>query len=32
MELEVFQVDAFTTELFSGNPAGVVLNADGLSG
>jgi PhzF family phenazine biosynthesis protein len=31
MELDVFQVDAFTTELFSGNPAGVVLNADDLS-
>jgi len=31
MELKVFQVDAFTTELFSGNPAGVVLNADELS-
>lgn len=31
MELEVFQVDSFTTELFRGNPAGVVLNAEGLS-
>jgi PhzF family phenazine biosynthesis protein len=31
MDLRVFQVDAFTTELFSGNPAGVVLNADRLS-
>lgn len=30
MDLEVYQVDAFTTELFSGNPAGVVTNADGL--
>jgi len=30
MELHVFQVDAFTTRLFAGNPAGVVLNADGL--
>jgi PhzF family phenazine biosynthesis protein len=30
VDLEVFQVDAFTTELFSGNPAGVVTNADGL--
>ncbi len=29
--LEIFQVDAFTTERFKGNPAGVVLNADGLS-
>lgn len=31
MILSVFQVDSFTTELFGGNPAGVVLNADGLS-
>ncbi len=31
MELQLFQVDAFTTELFAGNPAGVVLNADGLN-
>ncbi len=31
MELQVYQVDAFTTELFAGNPAGVVLNADGLN-
>jgi phenazine biosynthesis protein PhzF family len=30
MELDVYQVDAFTKELFSGNPAGVILNADGL--
>lgn len=30
MTLSVFQVDSFTTELFKGNPAGVVLNADGL--
>ncbi|MEY4761380.1 MAG: hypothetical protein RLZZ200_1236 [Pseudomonadota bacterium] len=29
--VEVFQVDAFTTRLFSGNPAGVVLDADRLS-
>ena len=29
--LEIFQVDAFTTERFKGNPAGVVINADGLS-
>jgi PhzF family phenazine biosynthesis protein len=29
-ELEIFQVDAFTTRQFSGNPAGVVLAADGL--
>lgn len=26
-----YQVDAFTTEKFTGNPAGVVSNADGLS-
>jgi PhzF family phenazine biosynthesis protein len=31
MELTIFQVDSFTTKLFQGNPAGVVLNADGLS-
>lgn len=29
--LEVYQVDSFTTEKFKGNPAGVVLDADGLS-
>lgn len=28
---KVYQVDSFTTERFKGNPAGVVLNADGLS-
>ncbi|MFH1195712.1 MAG: PhzF family isomerase [bacterium] len=27
----VYQVDSFTTELFKGNPAGVVPDADGLS-
>lgn len=27
----LYQVDAFTTELFRGNPAGVVPDADGLS-
>lgn len=27
----MYQVDAFTTEKFKGNPAGVVLNADGLT-
>lgn len=27
----VYQVDSFTDKLFQGNPAGVVLNADGLS-
>ena len=30
MELQVYQVDSFTRELFAGNPAGVVTNADGL--
>ena len=29
--LEVFQVDAFTRQQFTGNPAGVVLDADGLN-
>ena len=28
---KVFQVDSFTDKKFSGNPAGVVLNADGLT-
>ena len=28
---QIYQVDAFTTEMFSGNPAGVVSHADGLS-
>ena len=28
MELPFFQVDAFTTQLFAGNPAGVVLDAE----
>ncbi|MGH8144915.1 MAG: PhzF family isomerase [Rhodanobacteraceae bacterium] len=27
----IYQVDAFTTEKFAGNPAGVVPNADGLT-
>lgn len=27
----VFQIDSFTKELFRGNPAGVVTNADGLT-
>lgn len=27
----LFQVDSFTKSKFCGNPAGVVLNADGLS-
>jgi predicted PhzF superfamily epimerase YddE/YHI9 len=26
----VYQIDSFTKELFKGNPAGVVLYADGL--
>jgi PhzF family phenazine biosynthesis protein len=30
--VRVFQVDAFTDRRFSGNPAGVVLDADALSG
>ena len=30
-KIQVHQVDAFTAERFTGNPAGVVLNADGLS-
>ncbi len=29
--IHVFQVDAFTTQRFTGNPAGVVLGADALS-
>jgi PhzF family phenazine biosynthesis protein len=29
--LQIYQVDSFTTEKFKGNPAGVVLNADGLT-
>jgi len=29
--IRIFQVDAFTTERFTGNPAGVVLDADGLA-
>lgn len=31
MKYTIFQVDSFTKEKFSGNPAGVVLNADGLN-
>ncbi len=27
----IYQIDAFTNEKFKGNPAGVVVNADGLS-
>jgi PhzF family phenazine biosynthesis protein len=30
-KIQVHQVDAFTVDRFTGNPAGVVLNADGLS-
>jgi PhzF family phenazine biosynthesis protein len=30
-KIEIHQVDAFTLRRFTGNPAGVVLNADGLS-
>src|SRR6266702_534123 len=30
-KIQVHQVDAFTRDRFTGNPAGVVLNADGLS-
>jgi PhzF family phenazine biosynthesis protein len=30
-KIQVHQVDAFTRERFTGNPAGVVLNADGLT-
>jgi len=31
LRLKVYQVDSFTTALFEGNPAGVVLNGEGLS-
>lgn len=27
----IYQIDAFTTSMFKGNPAGIVVNADGLS-
>ena len=30
-KIQVHQVDAFTVQRFTGNPAGVVLNADGLT-
>ena len=30
-KIQVHQVDAFTRERFTGNPAGVVLNAEGLT-
>jgi len=29
--IKVFQVDAFTQQLFTGNPAGVVLGAEVLT-
>lgn len=28
---QIYQVDSFTKERFSGNPAGVVTNAEGLT-
>lgn len=31
IKLIVYQIDSFTKERFKGNPAGVVVNADGLS-
>lgn len=31
MKYNLYQIDSFTTEKFSGNPAGVITNADGLS-
>ena len=31
MKLVIYQVDSFTTAIFEGNPAGVVLNADELT-
>jgi len=31
MKLVIYQVDSFTTTIFEGNPAGVVLNADELT-
>lgn len=30
-KLTVYQIDSFTKTKFKGNPAGVVVNADGLS-
>ncbi|MGD2034381.1 MAG: PhzF family isomerase [Bacteroidales bacterium] len=30
-KLTIYQIDAFTSEKFRGNPAGVVVNADGLT-
>jgi PhzF family phenazine biosynthesis protein len=31
MKYQVYQIDAFTNQRFTGNPAGVVSNADGLT-
>jgi PhzF family phenazine biosynthesis protein len=31
MKKRIYQIDSFTTERFKGNPAGVVVNADGLT-
>jgi PhzF family phenazine biosynthesis protein len=31
IKLITYQIDSFTKEIFKGNPAGVVINADGLS-
>jgi PhzF family phenazine biosynthesis protein len=30
-KLKIYQIDSFTKEKFKGNPAGVVMNADGLT-
>ncbi|WP_207305724.1 PhzF family phenazine biosynthesis protein, partial [Clostridioides difficile] len=30
-KFRLYQVDSFTKEKFTGNPAGVITNADGLS-
>ena len=30
-QYRIYQVDSFTKERLAGNPAGVVVNADGLS-
>ncbi len=32
LQFPVYQVDAFTREIFHGNPAGVLPHADGLTG
>lgn len=31
MDLEIYQVDSFTSEAFKGNPAGVCISDAGLS-